>query len=103
MNAGGFAAIFTPTCSCQREVRTVNSAKAKGEHYIAHAHIIKMTPRLDGPDSADVLVAFNQGRGGLVDRHGHQVASTPAARHIQEDFALEKRGGRWVISAIDVV
>lgn len=103
MNADDFATLFTRTCPCQQQVRAVRLAKAKGEHYIDQVHLIKMTPSVDGPNSADVLVLFNARVGGLVDRHNRQLTSAPAARNVHRDFALAKRGGRWLISRLEVV
>jgi hypothetical protein len=103
MDPAGFANIFTHHCPCQEQVRAVRSAKSKGERYVDHVDIVKLTTNLDAPGYADVLAAFDARVGGLVGRHNHRVTYAAPQRGLHRDFQLVKRGHRWLIYRIVVV
>lgn len=100
MDAAGLAAIMTPSCGCRALPRAVRRAIARRQRFFGTAHLLDLAPSIDGPRLADVLVAFNATRGGLVDQAGQVVASAPGVRQQRRDFVLIRQAGTWLIDRI---
>lgn len=102
MDASALAALFTPRCVCQQQVRAIRRAAAKHEHYVDQAHLNAITPLIDGPTEARILVDLSVSRGGLSTPSGRRVTSVPPAPDIHRLFQLRFTGGRWLIDEFEI-
>lgn len=100
MNAAPLSQLMTADCTCREQIRAIETAAAQGRHYIDHAILRSITPELDGPTAADVLVEFDAGPGGLVDSAGRAITSVSARAGIRRFFHLVLISGHWLISEI---
>jgi len=101
MDAEKLASYMSASCTCRRQADAVRAAASKHQHYIDHVAIVSVTPTLDSPTMADVLVEYDAGPAGLADASGRQVTSTAAKRGVRRLIRLQLEGNRWLISEID--
>jgi hypothetical protein len=101
MDAAALGAFMAPSCNCRQQVRAVQTAASRHERYIDHVRLVSLTPVLDGPNTADVLVEYNAGPAGLVDARGRMVTRTSAKNGIKRLFHLARQSGDWLIVEID--
>jgi hypothetical protein len=102
MDSSALAALFTPACRCQAQVRAVRSAAAKGEHYIDQARINALRANDQGPRFAHVLADIDAARGGLETADGRRITSVAPRNHVRRAFSLERFRRGWLIYSINV-
>lgn len=79
----------------------MRDAVARHEHYVGTTRIASITPTIDGPVVADVLVEYGYTDGGLVDASGRYVSRESARRNVEADFRLVLVNGQWRIDIIE--
>ncbi|HET7309884.1 MAG TPA: hypothetical protein VFJ17_01005 [Mycobacteriales bacterium] len=100
MDADPLAQLMTPDCSCRQQIQAIRSAAAVHNHYVDTATITSLTPALDSATTADVLVEFDAGVGGLVDASGRVITKSPPRKGIRRLFLLRLVGHQWLIAEI---
>lgn len=103
MNARALFALFTKDCACREQARAVKHARARGEHYIDHVRLLRVSGRITGDGLADVFVTFDAARGGLVDRNGRHITSAPPQSNVKRAFVLERTADGWRIAKLEVL
>jgi hypothetical protein len=97
MDPAPLSRLMTADCSCREQITAIRTAATHGRHYVDTATVRSLTAELEGPTTADVLVEFDAGPGGLVDSAGHVITSVPARNGIKRFFRLRLVGVRWLI------
>jgi hypothetical protein len=103
MDPDALAALMTRRCECRAQVRAVRRNAARGRRYLDHVVHLVVTPDLDGPRVATVLVRFDVTREGLVDAAGRQITSNHRHVGVRRIFRLVRTAGGWRIYMIQAV
>jgi len=103
MPADAFASLMTPTCVCREQVAAIRQAVSKHQRYIDTATVISITPALESKTTADALVQYDAGAGGLVNSQGRRLTSAPPRHGLRRLFHLRLVAGVWLIDDIQNV
>ena len=100
MDAEKLGSLMTPSCSCREQVDAIRQAASKGQRYIDTVRLVSLTPAIETPTQADVLVQYNALRGGLVSASGRTITSTRPQEGLKRFFVLQLIGDQWLIAGI---
>jgi ABC-type phosphate transport system substrate-binding protein len=103
MDADALAALFTKDCKCQKQVRSIRSVKADGNHYTQTYTIKNLAPGVSDSNHGTVLVTLSETAGGIANANGKLLQRSSARKNYLRDFHLVKMGQGWLIDEIAVV
>jgi hypothetical protein len=98
--ARALAALMTADCKCRRVSSSTREVALKQEHYFGRTTVTNVTPALDGPGMADVLVNYSYTRSGIAAKDGRVLSSSPGRRGAALDFKLRSDGASWLIAEL---
>jgi hypothetical protein len=101
MDATSLAALFTSTCPCQAQVKSVRAARARGQIFVGRATVNALRASANDPRDAVVLADYDFAHGGVINSTGGWIHRFRNRRHIKWLFALRLTDGEWLISRID--
>jgi hypothetical protein len=103
MDAVAIETLTTPSCPCRKLVRSVRNEAARHRSFYGTNAINAVRVNADGPDLGDVLVDFDATAAGIRSTNGMIVTRAKPRRHVNLDFTVVDRSGRWLIERIDEV
>lgn len=101
MDTRALVSITTPRCPCRKLVRSVRQESAHDRLYYGTTAINAIRVNVDGPALGDVVVDFDTTVSGLRSANGTVVTRTKPRHHVNLDFTVVRRDGRWLIERIN--